>query len=73
VFHILILLTIFFPKGKNEILLLYLRNVTKFDEGSYATTFPTRVLSNIVVTRKILLTRILAVGGAGGGVGIGLE
>jgi len=54
-------------------LFYHLRNVTKFDEESYATTLPTRLTSNIVVIRKILLTRILVDGGGDDGIGTGLE
>ncbi len=58
--------------------LIHLRNVTKFDVESYATTLPTRTASNIVMARRVLLTRILVEGGGGGGgddddVGTGLE
>jgi len=59
-----------FSNGE-EYFSIYLRNVTKFEPLSNATTFPVRVSSNIVVKRTILFTRRLF--GGGDGVGIGLE
>ncbi len=53
-----------------EYIFINLRNVTKFDEESYATTFPIRSASYIVVTRKILFTHIFADGGDGVGSGL---